>query len=240
MNCRVCSDKLRPEIDRALLAGEPLRVLAENYGFSTAGLSRHARKHVQRVAAPGSDANEERSIKAWNYILGTALTKGDLNTAQRAQKALDAINRRARLAAPTTEGEPSRRMSGNELVAHLRAIYGLGPAEEVEHLAKDKVLVAELGELVERSTDVRICALATRLASLLTRRPLLGEVAEVCDRIERESDDESADDVSELVEGRQPQRSNEHEPEQEERADDEADADGDRRERLRSERPDAE
>jgi hypothetical protein len=44
--CISCAHPRRSEIDAALMAGEPLRLVGERFGIAKSSLSRHARKHV--------------------------------------------------------------------------------------------------------------------------------------------------------------------------------------------------
>ncbi|MDP3182766.1 MAG: hypothetical protein Q8M54_08100 [Desulfobaccales bacterium] len=50
VRCSVCNHASRPEIDRGLLNGVPLRTLAADYGLSPSALCRHT-KHLRRQLA---------------------------------------------------------------------------------------------------------------------------------------------------------------------------------------------
>jgi hypothetical protein len=52
--CSICTHPALTEIDRALMAGEPLRSLATLYGLSVSALSRHT-KHLGRALDAAAD-----------------------------------------------------------------------------------------------------------------------------------------------------------------------------------------
>lgn len=57
--CTVCSHELRPEIERALVSGEPTRKIASRYeSLSQAAVSRHSREHLPSSLARSQDARE--------------------------------------------------------------------------------------------------------------------------------------------------------------------------------------
>ena len=59
--CTICTHQRRPEIDRALLAGEPLRNIAQRYGTSPAALHRH-KGHVAGVLRAQQALTVERLL----------------------------------------------------------------------------------------------------------------------------------------------------------------------------------
>jgi hypothetical protein len=59
--CTVCSHDDRAEIDKALVAGEPLRNVAKRFGTSAAALNRHKGDHIPAIlAAAERRAGEQR------------------------------------------------------------------------------------------------------------------------------------------------------------------------------------
>lgn len=58
--CTVCSHPQRPEIDRALVAGElSFRNIAERFGTSPTALTRHKKEHVPASLAKAQEAKQE-------------------------------------------------------------------------------------------------------------------------------------------------------------------------------------
>ena len=57
--CLACASPERAEIEKALVAGEPLRNIAKRVSISPAGLVRH-KSHVSQVIAKASERREER------------------------------------------------------------------------------------------------------------------------------------------------------------------------------------
>lgn len=49
--CSVCSHPNRDQIDRAVVAGQPMRRIAAEHGISESGLRRHVRQHVRPAIA---------------------------------------------------------------------------------------------------------------------------------------------------------------------------------------------
>ena len=62
--CTVCRSPRRGDIDRALLAGDPVRDVAANYGCSKSAVSRHAAEHIAKKLASASMASEISSAGA--------------------------------------------------------------------------------------------------------------------------------------------------------------------------------
>jgi len=56
--CTVCQHPDRGDIDRALLAGEPLRNIAERFRLSTTALHRHKRDHLPSTLVKAREAEE--------------------------------------------------------------------------------------------------------------------------------------------------------------------------------------
>lgn len=56
--CTVCSHPQRPEIDRALVAGESFRNIAERFGTSPTALTRHKKEHVPGHVAKAQEARQ--------------------------------------------------------------------------------------------------------------------------------------------------------------------------------------
>ena len=57
-SCTVCTHKARAEIDRALVAGETFRNIAERFGTSVAALHRHKADHLPVKLAKAQEAEE--------------------------------------------------------------------------------------------------------------------------------------------------------------------------------------
>lgn len=99
--CKACRSERRDAIDQALLAGTPLRHIAQQFGTSPAALIRH-REHVSKALARTHKAQElaqsgavlegvwvaqgrsERLYGAAEAILHKALDAADLRTALQA------------------------------------------------------------------------------------------------------------------------------------------------------------
>jgi len=81
--CLACSSPERAEIDKALVAGEPLRNIAKRVSISPAGLLRH-KNHVAQAIVKASEKREEQlggslldvQRKAWE-LLDKAESAGD-------------------------------------------------------------------------------------------------------------------------------------------------------------------
>jgi hypothetical protein len=85
--CLACSSAERESIDKALVAGEPLRNITKRVSISPAGLLRH-KSHVARAIVKASEKREERlgddllgemrrvQRKAWELLAKTE-TDGD-------------------------------------------------------------------------------------------------------------------------------------------------------------------
>lgn len=89
--CTICTHESAPEIDRALLDGEPYRHIATRYGTSTGALQRH-REHLPNQLVKAKEAEEVtqadtlleqvRSLQTRALsILDRADESGDLKTA---------------------------------------------------------------------------------------------------------------------------------------------------------------
>ena len=86
--CLACANPQRPAIDKALVAGEPLRNIAKRVSISPAGLLRHKR-HVASAIGTARAQHEERlgetlldemrrvQRKAWELLARTE-SEGDL------------------------------------------------------------------------------------------------------------------------------------------------------------------
>jgi hypothetical protein len=61
--CTICTHEERPAIDRALLAGEPFRNIAERFGTSTTGLHRHKTEHLGERMAVVAKRNEDADVR---------------------------------------------------------------------------------------------------------------------------------------------------------------------------------
>jgi hypothetical protein len=57
--CLACSSSVREAIDKALVAGEPLRNIAKRVSISPAGLLRH-KSHVAGTIAKAQERREEK------------------------------------------------------------------------------------------------------------------------------------------------------------------------------------
>jgi hypothetical protein len=85
--CRACASPERPALDKALVAGEPLRNIAKRVSISPAGLLRH-KSHVSQTIVEASERSEERlgdnlldemrrvQRKAWELLAKTE-SEGD-------------------------------------------------------------------------------------------------------------------------------------------------------------------
>src|SRR5215467_5135676 len=58
MTCKVCGHKKRLEIDRALLEGQSLRVIARRTGTTASSLQRHKAEHLARSLVKAHEARE--------------------------------------------------------------------------------------------------------------------------------------------------------------------------------------
>lgn len=50
-HCKSCRSPQREELDRALIAGEPLRSLEKRFGMAKTSIARHARRHLTAALA---------------------------------------------------------------------------------------------------------------------------------------------------------------------------------------------
>ena len=70
--CKACSSQKREEIDRALIAGEPFRRIAAQYGLSATGLRRHKKDHLQAIVGQALEQEHERRIitaqEVWEIV----------------------------------------------------------------------------------------------------------------------------------------------------------------------------
>ena len=57
--CTVCRHEKREEIDRALLAGEPVRTIARRTGASATALCRHRKQHIPTTLVKAKQAVDE-------------------------------------------------------------------------------------------------------------------------------------------------------------------------------------
>jgi hypothetical protein len=91
-SCTVCTHEARKEIDRALVAGEPFRNIAERFGTSAAALHRHKADHLpvkltkareaEEVAQADDLLSQVRDLHARALaILDKAEAAGELRTA---------------------------------------------------------------------------------------------------------------------------------------------------------------
>jgi hypothetical protein len=91
-SCTVCTHEARKEIDRALVAGEPFRNIAERFGTSAAALHRHKADHLpvkltkareaEEVAQADDLLSQVRDLQARALaILDKAEAAGELRTA---------------------------------------------------------------------------------------------------------------------------------------------------------------
>ena len=99
MTCKVCGNKKRLEIDRALLEGQSLRDIAKRTGTTASSLQRHKADHLARHLVKAHEAREvaraesllddvlyaesraERLLEVAEDILGEAREAKDLRTA---------------------------------------------------------------------------------------------------------------------------------------------------------------
>ena len=99
MTCKVCGNKKRLEIDRALLEGQSLRDIARRTGTTASSLQRHKADHLARSLVKAHEAREvaradsllddvrnaegraERLLEVAEDILGEAREAKDLRTA---------------------------------------------------------------------------------------------------------------------------------------------------------------
>ena len=118
MTCTICRHAQREEIERALLAREPLRDIAGRYGASKTALARHAYDHLARDLVLTARVQEEaRQERLAAYLLDlrdraqrwmvAAEGAQDIEQAMRAMQRVEAHTRTlaelaGRLAAATT------------------------------------------------------------------------------------------------------------------------------------------
>ena len=122
--CTICVHPDRPAIDAALIAGTPLRNIAEHNGVSATALHRHKEEHVPATLAKAKEAEDVRQaldivgqLKAINgaalMVLGEARRSGN---GELALKAIDRIHRQIELQAKLL-GELDDRPQINVLVS---------------------------------------------------------------------------------------------------------------------------
>jgi hypothetical protein len=113
--CTICKSKHREEIDLALVNGEPLRRIAENFGMSTSALVRHKGAHLSEAIMKAKEVQDMmqgdrlvvqmQSLNARTLkILKDAEEKQDGNLAL---KAISEVRKNMELAAKL-EGELGR------------------------------------------------------------------------------------------------------------------------------------
>ena len=68
--CTICTHPSRDAIERAILAGQPIRRIAANYGLSESAVRRHRNTHLRDVLALSKQAAETaRAEKLVEFIL---------------------------------------------------------------------------------------------------------------------------------------------------------------------------
>lgn len=122
--CTICTHPERAAINAALVAGTPLRNIAERHGVSATALHRHKEEHVPATLVKAHEAEDVRQaldivaqLKAINgaalTVLGEARRSGN---GELALKAIDRIQRQIELQAKLL-GELDERPQVNVLVA---------------------------------------------------------------------------------------------------------------------------
>lgn len=126
--CSICGHRERHALDRALIAGEALRGIAERSGTSTTALHRHKAEHLPRLLAEAAERREEARDVAraldvvWQLreINGAALTvlaeARERKHGELALKAIDRIQKQIELQAKLL-GVLDERPQVNVLVA---------------------------------------------------------------------------------------------------------------------------
>lgn len=68
--CSICIHAKRPEIDRALLAGDSLRNIAKHFAVTSAALNRHKTNHLAQRLAQVARRNEQADIRTAIDVVG--------------------------------------------------------------------------------------------------------------------------------------------------------------------------
>jgi len=119
--CKACEHPKLAEIDAALTAGQPQRAIAERFGLSPAGVSRHHVRHRASISSPVEPGPS-----------GDLRTAADRLVALQAQAARLSATAQSRYASPNV-----RTVADRELRATIEAIHRIEPAAAVERQAVD-------------------------------------------------------------------------------------------------------
>jgi hypothetical protein len=131
--CSICCHPERAGIDKALVAGEPFRNIAEHFGTSTTALHRHKEDHLRDLLA---QARHRQA--AHEAALGTAVQEQE---AAKAEQAIDIVKQLKAINAASVPILHEARQAGNAETA-LKAVDRV--LRQIEFQAR------LLGELDER------------------------------------------------------------------------------------------
>ena len=160
--CLACASPERAEIEKALVAGEPLRNIAKRVSISPAGLLRH-KNHVAQVIAKAGERHEER--------LGDNL----LDEMRRVQ-------RKAWELLAKTESQGDHRASIVALREVRECLESLGERlEKADASQGSRVTLAQVLEARRRAENMKLAEVKGRIEESLKRRgpaKLQGELKE--------------------------------------------------------------
>ena len=148
--CTICGHPERETIDAALVAGEPYRDIAAQYGTTPSALSRHKRDHLPASVAQAQEAHEVArgdDLLAQLAALRTDAARigAKAEKAQSYAAALQAVREQARIIELLLEvaGELERGVSvtlaPEWLVLRATILQALGPYPEARHAVAEVV-----------------------------------------------------------------------------------------------------
>jgi hypothetical protein len=111
--CTICQHPQRAAIDKALVAGEPLRNIAEHFGTSTTALHRHKEDHLRDLLA---QAKQRQA--AYEAEVGTAVQEQE---AAKVEHAIDIVKQLKAINAASVAILHEARQAGNAETA-LKAV----------------------------------------------------------------------------------------------------------------------
>ena len=140
--CTVCRNEARETVDQALVAGEPLRNIAERTGLSTTALHRHKTDHLPATLVKAVEAQDEahgsRLLEQVQGLVGEALASIERS------KEKDEVNERDVLAG-VREARSSLELTGR-ITGELRENRDAAPETALDAIIKlaNALSVAEL------------------------------------------------------------------------------------------------
>ena len=174
--CTICTHPERVAIDKALIAGEPYRNIAERFGTSATALTRHKSEHLSDTLVKATAAKEtadaddlladirmlraraDRLYTLSEGLLGKALAANNLNAAVGAIRAAIAANQDGRANIELLgelAGKLERRAQVNIIMSpQWSAVYGilmaaLGPHPELRATVAEGLMALEAGDAGE-------------------------------------------------------------------------------------------